>query len=134
MIFKSADIDGSLLDWAVANCEFAVGWDGHELASLVTEDESPFIPTSDWSQGGPIIHRECIQIKEDGHGFWLARHDTDDWVRGATPLIAAMRCHIASMLGDEIEVPDDIASSLGDEVESPVASRFRNKRGFRKGP
>ena len=29
--------------------------------------------------------------------------------RGPTPLIAAMRCYVASKLGDEVEVPDELS-------------------------
>jgi hypothetical protein len=28
---------------------------------------------------------------------------------GPTPLVAAMRCYVASKLGDEVEVPDELA-------------------------
>jgi hypothetical protein len=30
---------------------------------------------------------------------------------GPTPLIAAMRCYVASKLGDEVEVPDELLQS-----------------------
>ena len=38
---------------------------------------------------------------------WMAyiRHDEEYF--GPTPLIAAMRCYVASVLGDEVEVPDE---------------------------
>ena len=29
-------------------------------------------------------------------------------MRGPTPLIAAMRCYVASKLGDEIEIPTEL--------------------------
>jgi hypothetical protein len=28
--------------------------------------------------------------------------------RGRTPLIAAMRCYVASKLGDEVEIPEEL--------------------------
>jgi hypothetical protein len=31
------------------------------------------------------------------------------WSRGPTPLIAAMRCYVASKLGDEVDVPEELA-------------------------
>lgn len=34
--------------------------------------------------------------------------DALDIVEGRTPLIAAMRCYVASKLGDEVEVPDEL--------------------------
>jgi hypothetical protein len=40
---------------------------------------------------------------------WVKR---EDWPRhyfvGPTPLIAAMRCYVASKLGDEVEVPEEL--------------------------
>ena len=36
--------------------------------------------------------------------------DMDGWVYGwgTTPLIAAMRCYVASKLGDNIELPEEL--------------------------
>ena len=31
--------------------------------------------------------------------------------QGPTPLIAAMRCYVASQLGDEVEIPGEIGAS-----------------------
>ena len=73
--------------------------------------------STDWSQGGPIIEREkidlylstgniCAAIWENlsGGGRLLAE------AKGCpTPLIAAMRCYVSSKLGEEVEVPDDLA-------------------------
>jgi hypothetical protein len=36
--------------------------------------------------------------------------DAGDVVYGPTPLTAAMRCYVASKLGDEVEVPDELTS------------------------
>jgi hypothetical protein len=32
-------------------------------------------------------------------------------MHGHTPLIAAMRCYVASKLGDEVEIPDELLAS-----------------------
>ncbi len=76
-----------------------------------------WVPSTDWSQGGPIIERiKGFQFKQ-----WLeCKPDTcceahihnyeGDWIQfGPTPLIAAMRCYVASKMGDEVEVPDELA-------------------------
>lgn len=80
----------------------------------------------DWGFFGPIIEREKI-------GVWWATHVVDDegneygnhWyaepgmtdenadkpytcMTGPTPLIAAMRCYVASKLGDEVEIPEEL--------------------------
>ena len=69
-------------------------------------------PSTNWSQGGPIIERERIAVKENGCGWWFARVEggfgRGKWVRGDTPLIAAMRCYVASKLGDKIEIPEEL--------------------------
>lgn len=77
--------------------------------------------SGDWAQGGPIIEREMIQLTPHCmvnplHGWAAAfrSFDEDDDVyalhrmRGKTPLIAAMRCYVASKLGDEVDVPEEL--------------------------
>lgn len=70
----------------------------------------PFSPSTDWSQGGPIIERERIELTcgDDG-SWWGERHIYSDGriafrtsydkaivAKGHTPLIAAMRAFVAS--------------------------------------
>jgi len=101
MIIKTMDLTGAALDWAVAKCEGSA-YHGPAWTKYST----------DWSQGGPIIERERIAVKANGYGWWFARVGGDfgqgEWVRGDTPLIAAMRCYVASKLGNEIDVPDEL--------------------------
>ena len=67
-----------------------------------------FKPSTNWAQGGPIIERERIRL--DPRGVWVAGHDSsNDEFSSPTPLVAAMRCFVASKLGEEVEVPDAIA-------------------------
>ena len=78
-----------------------------------------FEPTTSWAQGGPIIKRERInlsayQLDENGNENegWQAwpNYGMSDWyMTGPTPLIAAMRCYVASKLGDEVEVSNELA-------------------------
>jgi hypothetical protein len=72
-------------------------------------------PTFDWSQGGPIIEREGINIERgNSSGRWEAwtpapeRRSGEAVAQGLTPLIAAMRCYVASKLGDEVEIPEEL--------------------------
>jgi hypothetical protein len=69
--------------------------------------------STSWSWAGPIIERERITL--DGNVIlnqWMAVAyvpNEEPWeMRGPTPLIAAMRCYVASKLGDEIDVPDEL--------------------------
>jgi len=74
----------------------------------------PYMPSTDWAQGGPIIERESIELQPRGT-VWKALilprepHDKGTAQQGATPLIAAMRAYVASKLGDEVEVPNELA-------------------------
>lgn len=66
-----------------------------------------------WEAGGPIIERERICLRdtgEDGDLMWEAddQRDENGKFRGPTPLIAAMRCYVASKLGDEVDVPEEL--------------------------
>jgi hypothetical protein len=69
-------------------------------------------PSGDWMQGGPIIEREAIQLTPDEYkGTWTAyttREGEPYEYTGTTPLIAAMRCYVASKMGDEIEIPTEL--------------------------
>ena len=96
---KTAELIGTALDWAVAKCEFGDDMPGG-FASRST----------DWAYGGPIIEREGISLGAHLDGEeWLAR---DYWgmseQSAPTPLIAAMRCYVASKLGDTVEVPKEL--------------------------
>ena len=99
---KVSELTGAALDWAVTKAE---GFD-----SEVTGPEWGLWGwATDWGQGGPIIERCCINVYYDGGGYWCATTDSGDPPKfGPTPLIAAMRCYVASRFGDEIEVPDEL--------------------------
>jgi hypothetical protein len=117
MPMKTSELTGAALDWAVAKCEgVLMRWERS------THDEAPleYSPSTDWAQGGPIIVREGIGIWwathfVDGEGdeygnHWYAEDKGGDHVQtGATPLIAAMRCYVASKLGDEVELPEELS-------------------------
>lgn len=119
-------LTGAALDWAVAKCE------GEYKPTAV-----PCYST-DWAQGGPIIEREEITLvcAEGEYSpkhrkyktYWVAEEGLqyaqdvygpqgDDWgacfriennISGQTPLIAAMRCYVASQLGAWVEIPSEL--------------------------
>lgn len=115
---------GAALEWAVAKCEGGEGlwydtvfthWikiNGKDCALSKGWAQS-FTPSTDWVQGGPIIEREGITLGDAG-GSWVAGKSwADDFfssfvMYGPTPLIAAMRCYVASKMGDEIEIPQEL--------------------------
>lgn len=111
---KTSELTGADLDWAVAKAWQPVYTDSH-LVRVITGCEpgvEPFNPSTDWAQGGPIIEREEIGIwpseSGDHDGEWCARKISTYITYSPTPLIAAMRCYVASKLGDEVEIPEEL--------------------------
>jgi hypothetical protein len=97
---KTSALKGAALDWAVAMVE---NWAGADF------EVKPY--STDWAQGGPIIEREGISINSHLDGYeWFAR---DYWgmneQAAEKPLVAAMRCYIATKLGDTVDIPDELA-------------------------
>jgi hypothetical protein len=111
---KVSELTGAALDWAVAQIEKPrLSQSFARKNVVVLAHGGLYAPTIDWSQGGPIIEREEISVDCMGLA-WTA--DISDSVgvyiehteSGPTPLIAAMRCYVASKLGDTIEVPEGL--------------------------
>ena len=82
--------------------------------------------STDWSKSGPIIGREGISTFKYNK---LNSSESDKWgahktvprkamdgveysaalcLDGPTPLISAMRCYVASKLGDVVEIPEEL--------------------------
>jgi hypothetical protein len=112
---KVSELQGAMLDYWVARAE------GKMTPSIrcgnpyysVPGGQHYYSPSTDWSQGGPLVEREKITLEPNPYGLeqWAACHGPHDkepiwiWINGATPLIAAMRCLVASKFGEE--VPDE---------------------------
>ena len=115
---KTSELTGVALDWAVAKCEVADVWIGfnHVMSGKCLYVSGPdekecYTPSTGWSQGGPIIERECIFIAPTWDGEVAgssARASRTAWIEGPTPLIAAMRCYVASKLGDNVDIPPEL--------------------------
>jgi hypothetical protein len=103
---KTSELTGAALDWAVTKAE---GFD-HEVTS---SEWGMWGWATDWAQGGPIIEREKIDVIADPNGkdVWMGRlyqNRAEYKAFAATPLIAAMRCYVASKLGDDINIPEEL--------------------------
>lgn len=65
-----------------------------------------------WSLGGPLVAREKVSLEIKHDGWWVAsmkfNHlDEAEFMQCAdSPLVAAMRCFVASKFGGEVEVPE----------------------------
>ena len=125
---KTQDLTGPALDWAVFTLtrkDRFTWYLDHEGRFMQEHGEasSQFSPSTLWQDGGPIIEREKIKLSPNIGRTWSSqiRHETDHplvahrvlagWTNkhGPTPLIAAMRCYVASKLGDTIDIPEELA-------------------------
>jgi len=131
---KTSELIGPALDWMVAKGVGVVPED-QQLEYITPNHARPgdvikidkitiaepgkleyqFSPSTDWSQGGPLIERERIGLWPDSNGYFaekrhFGRHHKAgrNYGEGTTPLIAAMRCLVASKLGDTVQVPQEL--------------------------
>ena len=127
MKIKTADLTGAALDWAVAK---ALGIRTYikrykhtmtgpcildaDLVDMQTDGEQELKYSRSWAQGGPIIERDGMHVdclrqgKKPIWEAWPYASGTKHIQQGPTPLIAAMRCFVASKLGDEVDVPEEL--------------------------
>lgn len=107
---KTSELAGAALNWAVRQC--------------VSPGTRDYVAARDnfstcWAKGGPIIDSADIDILRDGAAFGartgsMTKHPQRDALtwnlqRGPTKLVAAMRCFVASRLGDSVDVPAELA-------------------------
>ena len=109
---KTSELTGDALDWAVAQCEYVDVRYGFD-------DNCPEYSTN-WAQGGAIIEREGISTWVFDDVTWKAENPfasgVDQVFEGSTPLIAAMRCYVASVMGDEVDVPEELKEVISDKM------------------
>jgi hypothetical protein len=114
---KTSELTGAALDWAVAKCEsypVSMSKTGYLIFCDPLIQCGPrgtqYSPSTNWAQGGPIIEREGIWLTHHKAVKMHGAHKGDDvWFqKGSTPLIAAMRCYVASKLGDTVDVPPEL--------------------------
>lgn len=106
---KTCELTGAALDWAVAKCTPGAlrNWPNYNYVP-------PF--SSDWSYGGPITERLMAlgaELRQGGPNAgnqrcWFKLDSQFLYSQGPTPLIAAMRCLVASELGGEVDVPKEL--------------------------
>ena len=131
---KVSEAEGQVLDWMVnkaSDLTYEINYEiNYEIkgGAVITGGETVvdglvydelFEPSTDWSQGGPIIEREGLGlwysanvVDENGtflrDAGWYCETAGGTFAVGPTPLIAAMRCYVASKLGDEVDVPEEL--------------------------
>jgi len=125
---KTTELTGAALDWAVG---MALGHDMSKAINLGAYLRIPahtgsaytvtFCPSTDWTVGGSIIEQEGIDVccrptgsKHNPEPDWasakfLSAQEPAAFLQsGPTPLIAAMRCFVASKLGDDVNMPEGL--------------------------
>jgi hypothetical protein len=119
MKIKTNELKGLALNWAVAK---ALGLIDADMTECVVIDVNgrlfdmrtgkDYDPSTNWAHGGPIIAQEGITLSKTAHGFWEAYKRpagvNECYQVSDDPLIAAMRCYVASKLGDEVDVPEEL--------------------------
>ncbi|MES1982441.1 MAG: phage protein NinX family protein [Pseudomonadota bacterium] len=127
---KVGKLEGATLDLWVARAEgrclhekqrASMGEGGTEYFCEVCDEpiygsitRRDWKPSTNWLQGGPIIERERLEIMlrmtaGEWQGEWRAiniwsdRENRYAQAYGDTPLIAAMRCFVASKFGAEVD-------------------------------
>lgn len=113
MKIKTSELTGAALDWAVAKCEGLI----HPALPSMLDGGSKFLGvwlstedvrySTNWTQAGPIIEREEIDLMKFNRALWQAAYK-GKLMKGPTPLIAAMRCYVASKIGNEVDIPNEL--------------------------
>ena len=116
---KTNELTGAALDWAVAKCEhpnlvwgssIGIHHASHQIVIRhLPEPQCYWNPSTNWAQGGPIIEREGMTLScglNKSYAMKSVGYLVHEY--GDTPLIAAMRCYVASKLGDEIDLPKEL--------------------------
>lgn len=104
MKIKTSELTDADLDWAVSQVEGK-----YKYYSI------------DWYAAGPIIERERIEWQflpssHKAHQYGARKPSLGGLNRtfcmdGPTILVAAMRCYVASKMGDEVEIPEELTVS-----------------------
>ncbi len=141
MKIKVSELEGAALDWAVARASgenirhdpmgFKNGseagywvWGdsvGEPKLKVGSASKLGYSPSSNWSQAGPLIAEKITVLIDCETGCYA-----DTWAnagiygqpfneydgQGPTLLVAAMRAIVASDIGGEVDVPDELAAGM----------------------
>jgi hypothetical protein len=127
MLIKVATATGKVLDYMVAKAEkldvYKVSWSATAHVKYPGAEHGVDCPkfSTDPADGQPILEREAISVlRGDWFTFtkadkWLAigqhnTHGLTTWFNGPTMLVAGLRCHVSRVLGEEVDVPDELVN------------------------
>lgn len=115
MKVKVSEASGIVLDWLTAKAEDSTF--SEEYPHLLKSGFETPSYSSAWDIAGPIIEREKLQLTTEKCWGWVSSipfaveiggYRKYIFTYGETPLIAAMRCFVASKLGEEADVPEEL--------------------------
>lgn len=128
MKIKTSELTGAALDWAVAQIEgHRVRWYGSPIYCAYVpkgkRSDYKWQPSLNWKQGGPLLERFFVVTGNATYGDGSIFEDICYGIIGENPdsgehlhrefgpnrLVAGMRCIVASELGDEVDVPEELA-------------------------
>lgn len=141
MKIKVSEASGYVLDYLVASREgqLSQATQARNFVELCRQREGValtharvYSPSTNPVLAYPIIERERIAtypvVDMSGGTSWGARIDAGTDLRsfgqGSTPLIAAMRCFIASIHGTDVEVPDELIEATPGPHAQPSQARL----------
>ena len=117
---KTSELIGPALDWAVQEIEYQrMVAEGEHVKQWALDDHRAGASinhySTDWLWGGPLIDgmvREGLRLT----GYKSLPTDPTSCqaqignivTGGPTPLIAAMRCYVASKLGATVDIPQEL--------------------------
>ncbi|MDD2063014.1 phage protein NinX family protein [Pseudomonas sp. 25571] len=121
---RVSNLVGAALDWAVATVEgVETSWrHGRELVKvhdrggikLIESIRSIYSPSTEWSQGGPLIDKHNGGLHYEAHLADAAfRYSSGPggsgfWCYGPTALVAFCRGLVKAKLGDTVQVPKEL--------------------------
>lgn len=114
---ETSQLSGAALDWAVAKAVGLVAYTQPDGPVYRPDNGEEWTPSTDWSQGGPLIERYCgltdCRDAEQIEPFYAETRcsNLDGYANGTTLLIAACRAIVAAELGDDVEVPAELVEA-----------------------
>jgi hypothetical protein len=134
MKVKTSELTGAALDYATAKAqglEVSVSESrGGTYVVRHADMSGVYIPSTAWTQGGPILHAMVwsgFELTPSIVGFRMANVTDEGLPRqnwdgpiveevGPKPLVAVCRAIVAAHLGDEVDVPDELVEGANHDT------------------
>ncbi|MDE9517862.1 DUF2591 domain-containing protein [Xenorhabdus bovienii] len=130
---------GPVLDWAVAKSinEDIQEFELNDISPIYTTDGYPYQPSSNWSQGGPLLEDHAVMLFCGEDCQWYAFNNCNEYnpfyvnnfvnctlsdasAYGDTPLIAVCRAIVISHFGDNVDIPDELIPYISDFISNTL--------------